>query len=307
MSSDSERYCSAEEMDASDPEDKVSDSVTADKDQAQPVIKKLDSHSSKMMKSLAVLKSDDSFCDVTIKSGDFHIRAHRNVLASATDYFKAMFMNETEEAKTGIVDFPKIPQAVVKQCIDFIYSGQARISMETARNLLDASEMMQLPGLSKLCVEFLAESVDIKSCAEVIALSNLYKDVLNSPIEKFLLHNFKEFVLSDDFLSLNYDSIMYCLELVKRDGKSFELDKWHSIVRWTNHDVGKRRRHFSKLLSTIDIACFTRSFIEKTIYAESLVFDSKKCLQHIATVMLDENDLSKNKKKSQYSEFHRSI
>lgn len=295
MISGSEYFRNAKEAEVRSGVDKPPDSV---EDNIMPVIKKLESHSGEMMTSLALLKSDNSFCDVTIKSGDLRIRAHRNVLASATDYFKGMFLNWTKEAESAIVDFSIMAPAVVKQCIEFIYSGRVKITVETVRDLLDASEMLHLPGLSRLCVEFLAERVDIKSCAEVVTLSNLYnKESLNSPIERFLLNQFEEFAQSDDFISLDCDSIMYCLDLLERDCQDRELNKWRSIVRWANYDTNRRGSHFPKLFKTIDLSCFTRSFIEKEIYAESLVFDSKECLKIIANVMFNENKMMESHKK----------
>lgn len=54
--------------------------------------------------------------------------------------------------------------------------------MKSVRCLLDAGELMQLSDLSALCVDFLAESVSMKTCAEIITLSELYnKDSLNGP------------------------------------------------------------------------------------------------------------------------------
>lgn len=117
MASDSDQYSPYETSDSSDAEIDLDISHMT-----------CSSHHGNLVSSLQLLRSEDSFCDVTIKCRNFEMKAHKIVLASATDYFKAMFSNETKEAKNGIVDFSEMSPEIAKQCIQFIYSGRLEIS-----------------------------------------------------------------------------------------------------------------------------------------------------------------------------------
>ena len=47
------------------------------------------------------LRLNDEYTNVTLVSGDVHIRCHCVVLAVASDYFKAMFRCDLKETTSG--------------------------------------------------------------------------------------------------------------------------------------------------------------------------------------------------------------
>lgn len=252
------------------------------------VYKTVKNHTDKVQASVLKLKTNVELCDATIKCGDFEVRAHKVVLASSTEYFRAMFLNDTMKARMGIVDFSAINSEVVKQCIDFIYSGTVGISMDIARGLLEASEMMQLTKLSESCVEFLTENIDLQSCAEVLGLIRLYgKDSHTLPMKSFITAHFEEYRKTADFLLLDYGCLVQCLEFIEQGNTRLEMQKWFGILSWTNRSRD-RQEHFKDLFKTLDLHCLSRKFMSENICCEESVKASVECLQLIQDVLLSD-------------------
>ncbi|VEL27508.1 unnamed protein product [Protopolystoma xenopodis] len=58
-----------------------------------------------------------------MEAGDIKIPAHRNILASSSPYFHAMFTGSLEESRAPNVKLHGVDAAALMQLIDFIYSA----------------------------------------------------------------------------------------------------------------------------------------------------------------------------------------
>jgi kelch-like protein 1/4/5 len=67
---------------------------------------------------------DNKLCDVTlICKDDVKIRAHRIILSSVSDYFKAMFTSNLSESFKSDIEMTDMDGNALKSLVDFIYSG----------------------------------------------------------------------------------------------------------------------------------------------------------------------------------------
>jgi len=72
-------------------------------------------------------------CDIGLKTDDGTIVfGHKVVLMSASQYFQAMFTN-FNESKKNLVNINELNSTVLKQMIDFIYTGKIMISKENVQ------------------------------------------------------------------------------------------------------------------------------------------------------------------------------
>ena len=71
------------------------------------------------MKGMHQQRLNDEYTDVTLQSGDVKIRCHRNVLAVANKYIKAMFSTGLEENVSPTVQLTMEPETMVT-IIDYI-------------------------------------------------------------------------------------------------------------------------------------------------------------------------------------------
>ncbi|GIY74974.1 kelch-like protein diablo [Caerostris extrusa] len=64
-------------------------------------------------------------CDVTIQAGNKLIRCHRNVLASCSPYFQAMFTSPLAESKQNVITIGDIDEITMEMLIKFAYTAKS--------------------------------------------------------------------------------------------------------------------------------------------------------------------------------------
>lgn len=87
---------------------------------------KEDNFDKQFFKSLNKFRSDQLFCDISIKIDDKIIKAHRIVMASTIPYFEAMFSSNMLENLTNTVEIKddEISYSTFEKIVDYAYSGK---------------------------------------------------------------------------------------------------------------------------------------------------------------------------------------
>lgn len=87
-------------------------------------------YSQKLLVNLNALRGDGRFCDVDLIAGNVKLGAHRAVLSASSAYFEAMFRPALglSEGKQRAVHIHSIDPEVLRQLLDFIYTGQIHIN-----------------------------------------------------------------------------------------------------------------------------------------------------------------------------------
>lgn len=68
-----------------------------------PLVYRSQKHSRLMLEQMNELRSESCLCDVTLVIGSTRINAHRLVLASCSNYFRAMFTSEMAESRQRLL------------------------------------------------------------------------------------------------------------------------------------------------------------------------------------------------------------
>lgn len=87
-------------------------------------------YAQKLLLNLNHLRLESRFCDVDIIVGNVVISAHRAILSASSSYFEAMFRPDMglNEGKQKSVTIHSINPEILKNLIDFIYTGQIDIT-----------------------------------------------------------------------------------------------------------------------------------------------------------------------------------
>lgn len=132
--------------------------------------------SDSILKNYHTFYEKQELCDVTFVINDNKIKAHTFVLALASTYFHAMFIQDTKENKDRLVNFsddPDINSEVFRGFLDFIYnikkiSELKRIALE----LLILADKFDVKVLQKSCEQYLAKIIDKSNVAKILYLSS---------------------------------------------------------------------------------------------------------------------------------------
>ncbi|XP_038202685.1 hypermethylated in cancer 2 protein [Arvicola amphibius] len=111
----------------------------------------LPSHSKQLLLQLNQQRTKGFLCDVIIMVENSIFRAHKNVLAASSIYFKSLVLHDN----LINLDTDMVSSTVFQQILDFIYTGKLLPSDQPSEpnfsTLLTAASYLQLPELAALC------------------------------------------------------------------------------------------------------------------------------------------------------------
>ena len=110
-------------------------------------------HPQAILTGLNEQRTQGLFCDVTIVVEDVKFRAHRNVLAASSGYFRDAFSTPHGSVSTSgqVLELLDLRSEVFASILNFIYSSKmASVTAEDTRSLVAAGKKLGIPFLEKL-------------------------------------------------------------------------------------------------------------------------------------------------------------
>ncbi|XP_034416879.1 kelch-like protein 9 isoform X2 [Cyclopterus lumpus] len=210
-------------------------------------------HGSDVLQGFDAFRADTTLCDVVLVPGDSgdSFPVHRVIMASCSDYFKAMFTGGMREQEMREIKLHGVTKTGLKNIIDFIYTSKVCLDMSNLQDTLEAANFLQVMPVLSFCNQLLSSEITIDNCVEVerIATDLLLKDVqLN--IGQFVSQNLSELVESGRYLQLSATSMANALSNNSLKGFS-EMELYHITRGWLDHDSPGRRSSVYALMRHI--------------------------------------------------------
>ncbi|XP_078058045.1 zinc finger and BTB domain-containing protein 38 [Mustelus asterias] len=160
------------------------------------------SHSQTVLCCLNEQRTKGVFCDVTIVVEDAKFKAHKNVLAASSVYFKNLFSSQELWLVGHILELPDFKADVFAEILHFIYSAKVVVKgSERVNELVDAGKRLGISFLENLmpipqqhvgpldalysCSPNSSQSVSpVSSLSLPTSLQNLKAEVCNSVSDK---------------------------------------------------------------------------------------------------------------------------
>ena len=141
-----------------------------------------------LAKRLNMLRRQDYLCDVTlVTKDDKEFKAHRNVLSAASPFFCKLLQSDMKENREGIVRFEEISGAVMKDVLEFIYTGTVKVTQENSEDLVAAANYFLIPGLKTVSGRFLERQMTKSNCISTFYFAEIYQcDELITNTRKFI-------------------------------------------------------------------------------------------------------------------------
>ncbi|XP_058638609.1 kelch-like protein 33 isoform X3 [Onychostoma macrolepis] len=194
-------------------------------------------------------------CDVIIQTdcGD-RFPAHRVILAAGADYFRALLCGRLRESGEGVVLLRGVQSWVLRDLLDFIYSGRLNLSCRNVWDLTEAASQFQLQGALALCLNFLQDNMDETSCLDILALAEAYSlEDLGRRTEDYVLAHFQRVADGEKFKDLPCVQLQRLLERDALNADS-ELAVFRAVVNWVEDDKDRRLPHLSRLMQSVRFA-----------------------------------------------------
>lgn len=117
------------------------------------------------------------YTDITFFIGYQSIKAHK-VIVSRCKYFEAMLDGDNIESRGGVITISDFKFAIVRGMLEFIYCGWIKLTQVSfAVELRMAADKYDLPGLVKLCDEFIVKNVAPKNVSKAILSTTLVESM----------------------------------------------------------------------------------------------------------------------------------
>ena len=243
---------------------------------------------SNVIMSFQSLRQQADFSDVTLVSGDGHQRfeAHKVILASGSDFFKALLSDNSNPHPLIYLRGVKAKQLEI--LLEYIYQGEVNILEEDLEELFLLATDLQIKGMSKCDEE--DKEVKKKSKNKMKNLkSNALKEPIDPKVENFTENDLEKKPLEDVKKS----------PVVIRFGEKNEMLEQKIVTLfvqkekgWSCIICGKDMSRRTQIRKHVEI--HTEGFVHVCSYCEK-EFGTRNGLQlHVYTLHKDKNMLKQD-------------
>lgn len=227
-------------------------------------------------------RHDGSFCDVVLSTDDgMEFKAHRLVLASVSEYFRAMFLCEMKERQLDRITIKEVDSKSLGQLIDFAYTSKTNISSGNVENILSAASMLQFINVENACYEFLRKNINVPNSLTIWNLADLHGSIeLAALAEGFICGNFTSVFKHSDFVTLSHKQLIRLLGHDKLNIPS-ESAVFEAVMAWVRHDLETRKSFLSELLEHVRFPLLTRKYLIDTAAKENLIMNDPLCRNYV--------------------------
>lgn len=232
--------------------------------------------SSELLRQLNGLRQNRILTDVSICAGAREVPCHRNVLASSSPYFRAMFCSNFRESSEAKVQLKGIESTALDRIVLYVYTGEAHITAENVLPLIEAASMLQYPKLFEACSSYLQSQLTPSNCLGMIRLSEVLScETLRKKAREVALTHFPEVAASADLKEL---CALELRDYLGDDGLCGEEEKvFEALMVWVRHDVQARRRHLQDLFRLVRLQYVHPAFFHHFIAGDGLLRSSPAC------------------------------
>ena len=174
------------------------------KAEAKANVKGLNYFRSREHVSFENLLDCEQFSDVTFNVGGTVVYGHKNLLASRSPTFAAMFQNSKTESSSKVVTIEDIDPEVFREMLRYLYSAKVYNIDKFAIQLLHVADRYIINGLKYLCEEVLCENLTLDN---VLAYFNVAEQnnaaKLKAQTLNFMKVNAQDIIYKPDFKSSN--------------------------------------------------------------------------------------------------------
>lgn len=149
----------------------------------------------------------------TVWSNCSRVPAHRHVIAAASEFFKRMFTFEMKETDKREISLHDISGSLLKQLVEFYYSGTVNLSIANAEHILVHANRYCLTRLEETCKKYIMNNLNMENCCSVLAAADAHMIAdLKKTASDFICQRFMDFVRTDAFRVLQTETLISILK-----------------------------------------------------------------------------------------------
>lgn len=261
-----------------------STSSPSNEEPAQEDIFKDEARAASLLTGFSHLYKDQKFVDVTLCVDQSEFPCHKSVLAASSPYFLAMFSTSLAEGSLSSITLKDMEPATLELVLDYIYTGQVRLTEDSVPNLLSAANLFQLIPLREGCAEFMMNHVTVANCIGVFFFAKAHHcNVLALKAKEIINNKFPQLCRQSEFLSLPVEKLV---EIVSDDDLNVTIEEsvYEACMAWLEEDVEGRKAHLVEVMSCVRFANITSYYFCDKIDTNPLLRENTELLQLMDTI-----------------------
>ncbi|XP_027017425.1 gigaxonin [Tachysurus fulvidraco] len=230
-------------------------------------------HSQKLLRSLRSFREDGSFQDAVLVLEGEEISVQKNILAAASPYIrtKLNYNPPKEDGSTYRIELQGISMPIMKQILDYIFSGEISLGEDTIQDVVQAADMLLLTDLKSLCCQFLESCITAENCIGIRLFSLHYcLHHVHHVATEYLQTHFRDVVDTEEFRELPPERLCELLAMEKLNvgNEKYVLE---AVVRWLGCDIEARRVHMKEVMSAVWVQGLDQSYLQEQMVGDPLM------------------------------------
>ncbi|KAF7242819.1 Gigaxonin [Varanus komodoensis] len=176
-----------------------------------------------------------------------------------------------DDGSTYKIELDGISVDIMKEILDYIFSGQIRLSEDTIQDVVQAADLLLLTDLKTLCCEFLEGCIAAENCIGIrdFALHYCLHHV-HYLASEYLETHFRDVSSTEEFLELSPQKLKEILSLEKLNVGN-ERYVFEAVIRWISHDPELRKVHMKDAVSAVWVSGLDSAYLREQMMSEPLV------------------------------------
>lgn len=229
-----------------------------------------------ILKALNVFRKSATFTDVVLQVEEQDFPCHRAVLCASSHYFRTMFMGQLRESCQSVVRLNDVSEVALEHLLNFIYEGQVELQEENVEIVFQAADLLDVPALSRACVDFLEKSVSHFNCLGLMEFAKHYSlQPLLEQCQNLMYQEFDIVVKQGEFHELAVERVVELLDSEKLQVQEEVLVE--AALLWVHHQVSQRKAALAKLLERLRLPLLDPVFFTNMLEADELVQECHDC------------------------------
>jgi len=251
----------------------------------KPIVHRNSDHSSDAFENLAEFRDLGLLCDIVLCVEDKEIPAHRVILASASPYFRSMFLGKLAESSQDRVVLYEIDGVSVDLLVRYAYSGFVEINELNVQGLLYASALLQFDKVNSACCAFLRKTLDVSNCLGIRSLAeSLSCYELFQEAHQFVVDHFTEVLKQGEFLFQPFESLRSLLDCEFLNASS-EEEILDGVLEWLNFSPLQRQSNAPSLIKRSCLMNVSPDFLSNKILKDSILQSNSECRQMVSEAL----------------------
>lgn len=214
------------------------------------------------IKNLYEFHKGDYLTDTVLVLPRKEIRAHKLILAAASDVFSAMFNVDMKEKQEGRVDLSNfgLTSRNLEELVEYIYTGKLSLTMENVEDTLACANYFLMNSLRDSCCQFLDNILSCNNCIPIFSIATRFRcGQLRDKAKQIILQNFEFVMESDNFLNLCFNEVFDVLSSDMLEIPNEDV-VFKALMRWLEYDLS-RSDYFSELLDCVRVQFLSDSYL----------------------------------------------